>query len=731
MAILNMVEEDRKIKERLNSKEEMLGKGLTQPFNYANSGARKLMYSLHREQSIPLLYCEPPLVGTGMENSFGVFSSSYFEAKSNFEVLGKVDKFSNIPLYKYSMIVYDMDKDMLDVIDRVSYKHITEVFGYTYNNDYIDRLSEGDIIPEGAVYKKSTSFDDQNNRMDGVNLLVGYLSCDETKEDGIEISESAADKFKSPLFKVAPIVINDNDILLNLYGEGDVYKAFPDIGEEIKDGFLCSIRREKKEESLFTQSVNRLKTPLVSDDSVVIKNGKVIDINVYCNNPDNLASSFYNSQVYKYYQENIRFCKELVAMVDSAKEEKDTLNMSYELEKLYYNAKAVLEGKQYIKDRTFSNVLMEIVVMDVIPLEEGDKLSNRYGGKGVVSKIIRDEQMPMLDNGKHLDIIINKSTYISRMNSGQMLETAITFTGNRLIDLITSDQMGIFAANEIFELICEFIEILNPEEANYLRDTMSALDDQAIIEYIESIILNDGIMISLRPMTDIITIDTIAKIHEQFGWLRPYTISSPIIDSNGNLRYVKAIRPLYCGKMYMYRLKQYAEEKFSAVSLSSTNLRNENSRNKSNKVYKSLHTNTPIRFGEMETNNLGHMGTEYVVINLMLHSTSPNARRRMESLLTGSPYEIDVKLDDKSVSRSAENLNVYLKTIGLKLEFIKKPKILERAILFESFRKFNKAKPIKVVEILHPDEVNKVKETTPDKDGLQRAVLLEAVKVFK
>ena len=96
--------------------------------------------------------------------------------------------------------------------------------------------------------------------------------------------------------------------------------------------------------------------------------------------------------------------------------------------------------------------------------------------------------------------------------------------------------------------------------------------------------------------------------------------------------------------------------------------------NKSNNSYKALHSRTPIRFGDMETGNLTHLGAELVVQMLMLYSTSPHARRLTQSMLTDDAFNINVKLDMDSTNRNAEILNVYLKTMGLKLVFRKKPK---------------------------------------------------------
>lgn len=121
-------------------------------------------------------------------------------------------------------------------------------------------------------------------------------------------------------------------------------------------------------------------------------------------------------------------------------------------------------------------------------------------------------------------------------------------------------------------------------------------------------------------------------------------------------------------------MKQYAEEKFSATSLSATNIRNNNTKSKSAREYKTLYSHTPIRMGEMEINDMVHLGPEVVVEALLIHSVSPHARKLVQEFSTGNPYLTDIKLDDMSTNRSAEIVETYLKAIGLRMKFIKTPK---------------------------------------------------------
>ena len=83
----------------------------------------------------------------------------------------------------------------------------------------------------------------------------------------------------------------------------------------------------------------------------------------------------------------------------------------------------------------------------------------------------------------------------------------------------------------------------------------------------------------------------------------------------------------------------------------------------------------------MESGDLGHIGMENVLSVLMIHSVSPQARRLTEQLLTDDPYDIDIRLDDKSVNRSAQIANVYLKAMGYRLRFTKKFKKPMRGVM--------------------------------------------------
>ncbi len=657
----------------------MLGKGLMMPFNGSNSGSRKLMFGTHLEQRLPLCNPDVPYIQTGYEKQFGEYSSSFITAKHDYEIFDKIFKYDFNPNFQYYLIAIDHEDKVITVFEKKAYKHVTESYGYTFsNNGAINYAEPGTVISKGTTIIKSQAFDEYENRMDGKNFLTMYTACEETMEDAIVISESAAKALASPLIKKVTVQVNDNEIPLNLYGDDGNYKIFPDIGEEIKNSILCGMRVEKKEESLYSLSYNRLRELMISDERYTVS-GKVVDIDVFCNAPDRFIDNPYYGQIHKYYQGQMSMYQKIVDAVEVglADELKNGYKLDYEMQKLYSRAKGAIKGQQYFTNgKAFSNMVIEITVIDEVPVLRGDKITNRYGGKGVVSRIRPDAEMPMTNGGKHVDVLLNLCGVVGRMNAGQLFEQSISFICMKLVEFFRTEVLDV---GECIDMYLNLLKIVSPsmyEEASALIDTMT--DEGLAGAYILSIMDDDSIYLAIEPMTENMTMDKLEQLYEEFPFIKMEKVLMPIFDSKNELRYVPSRRPIMYGYLYFYRLKQYAEEKFSVTSLSSTNIKNENTRNKASNNYRAMYARTPIRFGDMEFGNLCHMGADLASQILMIYSSSPLARQLCEQLETGDPFNIDVKLDMDSKNRNAEILNVYLKTKGLRLVFkkhLKKKKV--------------------------------------------------------
>jgi hypothetical protein len=243
-------------------------------------------------------------------------------------------------------------------------------------------------------------------------------------------------------------------------------------------------------------------------------------------------------------------------------------------------------------------------------------------------------------------------------------------------------QLNVFDVESCVDMIAGFYEELSPTFAQEFRRSVENASNEFNSNYAYDNIMmsvinsyftddNDGLYLVLEPISESITLNDLINLYGKYNWIKPVFLDVPLVGSNGKIRYVCSKKPSIVAKQYIYRMKQNAEEKHSATSLSATNVRNMNSKSKAAKMFIRIHSNTPIRFGEMEGSIFKLMGAEIDVTNMMLYSNSPIGRRDAKQLLTN--YKFNVQLSEDAKSRSAEMVNAIIKTMGLRFLFKKIP----------------------------------------------------------
>ena len=128
--------------------------------------------------------------------------------------------------------------------------------------------------------------------------------------------------------------------------------------------------------------------------------------------------------------------------------------------------------------------MAKVYVAQKRKLNIGDKMAGRHGNKGIVSRIVREEDMPFLEDGTPVDIVLNPLGVPSRMNLGQIYETVLGWAGHEL---------GLKFATPIFdgatlEEINEYMKKAGlPENGRvqlYDGETGEPFDQQATVGYI-------------------------------------------------------------------------------------------------------------------------------------------------------------------------------------------------------------------------------------------------------
>jgi DNA-directed RNA polymerase beta subunit len=342
------------------------------PFIENNEGARIIMSCNQVKQMLPLKNPEPPIVQTGYESLLTNVLSDSFVKKSPCK--GKIDKITNDYI---DIICTGNKKQRIDIspvqLKSGSGKNTLSTFKPIVSKN--QSVKEKQIIAEGSCISGGTI-------SMGRNLACAYMPYKGYNfEDGLVINEKLVSQNKlTSLHGIdveATVEKNDRVISIVELGKhtekGDpLFRKFPgDIDELL--GY-----DQEEDESVDTY-----------DGQIIIKSpgGRVVDIDVFSNLPP----------------DHFPALKPLIERT---------------------NKKFKKPAKDKFTDRGISIKGIKIVfkVEQELPIGIGDKLCNRFGNKGIISLIEKDELMPRTPWGERLDIILNPLGVISRMNMGQIYE---------------------------------------------------------------------------------------------------------------------------------------------------------------------------------------------------------------------------------------------------------------------------------------------------------------------
>ncbi len=266
-------------------------------------------------------------------------------------------------------------------------------------------------------------------------------------------------------------------------------------------------------------------------------------------------------------------------------------------------------------------------------IQPGDKMAGRHGNKGVVSRIVPVEDMPFLEDGTHVDIVLNPLGVPSRMNVGQILETHLGWAcaglGRQVGQMLDAYQ----ESQKIKPLRDGLFKIYGK------NDEMDGLDDAQLVESAEN--LRRGVPIA-TPVFDGAREEDIAKMLTDAGLAT--SGQSTLYDGKTGEVFD---RPVTVGYIYMLKLHHLVDDKIHARSIGPY----------------SLVTQQPLggkaqfggqRFGEMEVWALEAYGAAYTLQEMLTVKSDDVAGRT-------KVYEAIVRGDDAFESGIPESFNVLVK----------------------------------------------------------------------
>jgi hypothetical protein len=556
----------------------------------------------------------------------------------------------------------------------------------------------------------------------GKNARVALSVSTDTLEDAIPVRKGWAQSTISNEVDIIDIPINNNDILLDLYGHNGEYKAFPDIGEMVEHSRICATRRINKSHILYDfQSSNMKETYDTDTEYFASKNAIVYDIEVLYNGEDPFPTNLFHKQLKVYYDENCRYAQEMLDWCNTIKESGSnyTKNVNFFRDKyLHYNDE---EYKWKNKDKAFGHIMVRFKIFAKVGISLGSKIAGRYGNKGVVGNIIDDpdtevdealkehvmnvldpdnelkeedrlfvknsielvddDRMPYTEDGVPLDLLLNASGPFRRINIEQLCEVETNFIGEQIQKkLKTLDSL-----EEKADMIFRFLNCVNKDECAFFMEIYQNYDYDITVDnhnirfmsndrkeaFIKDVEENGFYLI--RPPHKPLLYDDVKRMYEEFPWVKPVDV---YINQFG-IKRRKIMRPMVVGSMYMLILKQNTNKNFSARSTYRLNKSNLPAKDISKKTNKSAYAKTPVRLSEIYALMPSISGRDIAEYNFFMRS-SILGRKSLDRILEaeGNPLDIvKLKIKDNYSNINAEILNARLKAIGLRLNFNTEEKI--------------------------------------------------------
>ncbi|MBN3040570.1 MAG: DNA-directed RNA polymerase subunit beta, partial [Candidatus Omnitrophica bacterium] len=431
------------------------------PFLEHDDANRALMGSNMQRQSVPLLFPQEPLVGTGIEEKVardsGVMLVSSETGKVT-EVDGSSVKIDN---YVYKLKKFERSNADTCVNQRPLVKKGEEI-------------KKGTILADGMATRAG-------ELALGTNLLVAFLPWRGYNfEDAIIINERLVKDDTLTSLHIEKFEIEARETRL---GNEEVTRDIPNVSEEalsnLDEGGIIRIGAEVSPDDILVGRVTpktekelspeeRLLRAIFGEKAADVKdtslrvppgvNGVVINVEIFQRKDKGRRSKKEKTEelrrvkeVEQYYDEERELLegekmRRLSAIMGKSSkkittadfEENEELRAIRSIYDERLSELAIEKELELAKikkgDELKAGVLKRVVVFVAMKrkISAGDKLSGRHGNKGVISKILPEEDMPFLEDGSTVDIILNPLGVPSRMNVGQLLEMHLGWAAKKL-----------------------------------------------------------------------------------------------------------------------------------------------------------------------------------------------------------------------------------------------------------------------------------------------------------
>ncbi len=419
------------------------------PFLENDDSNRALMGSNMQRQAVPLLIPEAPFVGTGMEHKSAKDSGVCIVSKYD----GYIERVSANEIQLRRVEIIDGKEVKGDIIKYKMQKFMRSNQGTCINQRPLVR--RGDVIKKGDIMADGPSTDNGELAL-GRNVVVAFMTWEGYNyEDAILLSERLV---REDVYTSIHIEEYESEARDTKLGPEEITRDIPNVGED-------ALR------NLDERGIIRVGAEISAGDILV---GKVTPKGVTeLTAEERLLHAIFG---------------------EKAREVRDTsLRVPHGTDGIVVDVK-VFTRENGDELPPGVNQLVRAYIAQKRKISEGDKMAGRHGNKGVIARILPEEDMPFLPDGTPVQVVLNPLGVPSRMNIGQVLEVHLGMACKLL---------GIHASTPVFDGASEHDVFDTMEEAGMARNGKWRLRDGRSGELFErEVTVGVMYMIKLAHMVD-------------------------------------------------------------------------------------------------------------------------------------------------------------------------------------------------------------------------------------
>lgn len=473
---------------------ELMSIQVLNPYTPHDSQSRQTMFASHISQTLQVSNATPRFDPTGMEPKYGEYT---------FKVEMPVDGHIRECISKYPPMAVTGGVEHINPLTTVIYEYpvgnglrgfgslnieahhsMHQYFGFRYKPTAAGReLRPGQDIPKGTVFARSPTINEEGDWMYGFEANVCVMTVPGVTEDGMVARRGYLEKMKVKAYGTRRVNWGKTHVPLNMYGDDQQYKIFPDIGETIRDdGIIFALRPFNMSTAVMDMHKEALKQTVVGDKPTYIetnaKNAKVINVEVYKGrkNTDRVTLSGMDVQCERYYERTKAYHRKLLDTYERLRRENgrnlvltpELTNLIARAQELYDKADGRTNHMYMWNDAPLEEWSAIITYEYELTPTVGFKITGGHGDKVVIVEIWDDEDMPIDDFGVRADFIQDPDGTNRRMNLGRLYQhefkAMFREVGNHFLKMWGTDKSP---ENTIrsYNYLLDFYRIISPKFA--------------------------------------------------------------------------------------------------------------------------------------------------------------------------------------------------------------------------------------------------------------------------